>query len=62
MDIAGKQQLASDHACSPCSPKHSAAGGQRRARLVMEECPLTCEAQANDAAKELMDKVLRRRN
>ncbi|EDL00028.1 raftlin-2 isoform 1 [Mus musculus] len=39
------------------SPKHSAAGGQRRARLVMEECPLTCEAQANDAAKELMDKI-----
>ncbi|XP_076788015.1 raftlin-2 isoform X2 [Arvicanthis niloticus] len=38
------------------SPKHSAAGGQRRARLMIEECPLTCETQANDAAKELIDK------
>ncbi|GAB1284975.1 Raftlin-2 [Apodemus speciosus] len=39
------------------SPKHSAAGGQRRARLVMEECPLTPETQASDAAKELIDKI-----
>ncbi|XP_059133925.1 raftlin-2 isoform X1 [Peromyscus eremicus] len=40
------------------SPKHSAApGGPRHARLVMEECPLTYETPANDAAKELMEKV-----
>lgn len=39
------------------SPKHSAAGGQRRARLVMEECPLTPETQAIDTAKELIDKI-----
>lgn len=26
---------------------------------MIEECPLTCETQANDAAKELIDKVLR---
>lgn len=39
------------------SSKHSAAGGQRRARLVIEECPLTGETQGNDSAKELIDKV-----
>lgn len=39
------------------SSKHSAAGGQRRARLVIEECPLTCETPGNDSAKELIDKV-----
>ncbi|CAH6791638.1 Rftn2 [Phodopus roborovskii] len=40
------------------SPKHSAApGGQRHARLVMEECPLTYETQANVAAKELIEKI-----
>ncbi|XP_028621513.1 raftlin-2 isoform X2 [Grammomys surdaster] len=39
------------------SPKHSAAGGQRRARLVIEECLLTCETQSNDSAKELIDKI-----
>lgn len=40
------------------SPKHSAApSGQRRPRLVIEECPLTYETQANDAAKELIEKV-----
>lgn len=55
-------RLPSDRACSPCSPKHSAAGGQRRARLVMEECPLTSETQANDTAKELIDKVLREKD
>lgn len=45
--------------CSHCSPKHSAVPvGQRHARLVMEECPLTYETQTNDAAKELIEKVL----
>ncbi|XP_055473118.1 raftlin-2 [Psammomys obesus] len=40
------------------SPKHSAAAvGQRRARLVMEECPPAYETQANDAAKELIEKI-----
>ncbi|KAL1770628.1 raftlin-2 [Sigmodon hispidus] len=40
------------------SPKHSAApGGQRQAKLVMEECPLMYETQANDAAKELIEKI-----
>ncbi|XP_045150935.1 raftlin-2 isoform X2 [Echinops telfairi] len=40
------------------SPKHSTApGGQRRARLVIEEFPLTYEMQANDTAKELIGKV-----
>uniref|UniRef100_A0A8C6RUP8 Raftlin family member 2 n=1 Tax=Nannospalax galili TaxID=1026970 RepID=A0A8C6RUP8_NANGA len=40
------------------SPKHSAApSGQRRPRLVIEECPLTYETQANDAAKELIEKA-----
>lgn len=39
------------------SAKHSAAGVQRRARLVIEECPLTCETQGNDSAKELIDKI-----
>ncbi|XP_016051022.1 PREDICTED: raftlin-2 [Miniopterus natalensis] len=41
------------------SPKHSAApSGQRRPRLVIEECPLTYETQTNDVAKELIEKVL----
>lgn len=40
------------------SPKLSAApSGQRRPRLVIEEWPLTCETQANDVAKELIEKV-----
>lgn len=39
------------------SPKHSAEGGQRRARLVIEECPLAYETQAIDATKELIDKI-----
>ncbi|KAL0626538.1 Raftlin-2 [Plecturocebus cupreus] len=40
------------------SPKNSAApSGQRRPRLVIEECPLTSEAQTNDAAKELIEKI-----
>lgn len=40
------------------SPKLSAApSGQRRPRLVIEECPLTYETQANDVAKELIEKV-----
>lgn len=26
---------------------------------MIEECPLTCETQGNDSAKELIDKVLR---
>lgn len=40
------------------STKHSAApGGPRHARLVMEECPLTYETPASDAAKELTEKV-----
>ncbi|ERE83757.1 raftlin-2 [Cricetulus griseus] len=40
------------------SPKHSAVPvGQRHARLVMEECPLTYETQTNDAAKELIEKI-----
>ncbi|KAK2108650.1 hypothetical protein P7K49_013815 [Saguinus oedipus] len=38
-------------------PKNSAApSGQRRPRLVIEECPLTSEAQTNDTAKELIEK------
>nr|XP_005573890.2 raftlin-2 isoform X1 [Macaca fascicularis] len=40
------------------SPKNSAApSGQRRPRLVIEECPLTSEAQTNDTAKELIEKI-----
>ncbi|XP_075385459.1 raftlin-2 isoform X1 [Tenrec ecaudatus] len=40
------------------SPRHSTAPGrQRRARLVIEEFPLTYEMQAHDTAKELIDKV-----
>lgn len=40
------------------SPKHSAApSGQRRPRLVIEECPLTYETQTNDVAKELIEKI-----
>lgn len=40
------------------SPKLSAApSGQRRPRLVIEECPLTHETQANDVAKELIEKI-----
>ncbi|KAH0511661.1 Raftlin-2 [Microtus ochrogaster] len=40
------------------SPKHPAApGGQRHARLVIEECPLPYEIEANNAAKELLEKI-----
>ncbi|XP_066088845.1 raftlin-2 isoform X1 [Saccopteryx bilineata] len=40
------------------SPKHPAApGGQRRPRLVIEECPLAYEKQTNDIAKELIEKI-----
>nr|XP_045003146.1 raftlin-2 [Jaculus jaculus] len=40
------------------SSKHSAApSGQRRPRLVIEECPLVNETQANDTAKELLEKI-----
>lgn len=40
------------------SPKHPAApSGQRRPRLVIEECPLTYETQTNDIAKELIEKI-----
>lgn len=40
------------------SPKHSAApSGQRRPRLVIEECPLTYETQTNDVPKELIEKI-----
>lgn len=40
------------------SSKHSAApSGQRRPRLVIEECPLTYETQTNDVAKELIEKI-----
>ncbi|XP_025768279.1 raftlin-2 [Puma concolor] len=40
------------------SLKHSAASsGQRRPRLVIEECPLTYETQTNDIAKELIEKI-----
>ncbi|XP_037023481.2 raftlin-2 [Artibeus jamaicensis] len=40
------------------SPKHSSApSGQRRPRLVIEECPLTYETQTNDVAKELIEKI-----
>ncbi|XP_017724802.1 PREDICTED: raftlin-2 isoform X2 [Rhinopithecus bieti] len=40
------------------SPKNSAApSGQRRPRLVIEECPLTSEGQTNDTAKELIEKI-----
>lgn len=40
------------------SPKLSAApSGQRRPRLVIEECPLMHETQANDVAKELIEKI-----
>ncbi|XP_045054361.1 raftlin-2 isoform X2 [Desmodus rotundus] len=40
------------------SPKHSAApSGERRPRLVIEECPLTYETQTNDIAKELIEKI-----
>ncbi|XP_022270881.2 raftlin-2 isoform X1 [Canis lupus baileyi] len=40
------------------SPKHSAVpSGQRRPRLVIEECPLTYETQTNDIAKELIEKI-----
>ncbi|XP_029790008.1 raftlin-2 [Suricata suricatta] len=31
--------------------------GQRRPRLVIEECPLTYETQTNDIAKELIEKI-----
>ncbi|XP_026644636.1 raftlin-2 [Microtus ochrogaster] len=40
------------------SPKHPAApGGQRHARLVIEECPLPYETETNNAAKELVEKI-----
>ncbi|XP_045414755.1 raftlin-2 [Lemur catta] len=40
------------------SPKHSAApSGQRRPRLLIEECPLIYETQTNDIAKELIEKI-----
>lgn len=40
------------------SPKLSAApSGQRRPRLVIEECPLMHETQADDIAKELIEKI-----
>ncbi|XP_055967617.1 raftlin-2 [Sorex fumeus] len=40
------------------SPNLSAAlSGQRRPRLVIEECPLTYEKQANEVAKELIEKI-----
>ncbi|XP_036110437.1 raftlin-2 [Molossus molossus] len=40
------------------SAKHSAVpSGQRRPRLVIEECPLTYETQTNDVAKELIEKI-----
>lgn len=40
------------------SPKHPATpSGQRRPRLVIEECPLTYETQTNDVAKELIEKI-----
>ncbi|XP_008585643.1 PREDICTED: raftlin-2 [Galeopterus variegatus] len=40
------------------SLKHSAApNGQRRPKLVIEECPLTHETQTNDVAKELIEKI-----
>ncbi|KAM9085943.1 raftlin-2 [Megaptera novaeangliae] len=40
------------------STKHSTApSGQRRPRLVIEECPLTFETQTNDVAKELIEKI-----
>ncbi|XP_062057243.1 raftlin-2 [Lepus europaeus] len=40
------------------SPKHPAApSGQKRPRLVIEECPLTYETQTNDVAKELIEKI-----
>uniref|UniRef100_A0A8C5JZ74 Raftlin family member 2 n=1 Tax=Jaculus jaculus TaxID=51337 RepID=A0A8C5JZ74_JACJA len=40
------------------SSKHSAApSGQRRPRLVIEECPLVNETQGNDTAKELLEKI-----
>nr|XP_010970209.1 raftlin-2 isoform X1 [Camelus bactrianus] len=40
------------------STKHSTApSGQRRPRLVIEECPLTYETQTNDVAKELIEKI-----
>ncbi|KAB0361706.1 hypothetical protein FD754_005862 [Muntiacus muntjak] len=40
------------------STKHSTApSGQRRPRLVIEECPLTYETQTNDVTKELIEKV-----
>ncbi|CAO2616068.1 Rftn2 [Lemmus lemmus] len=40
------------------SPKQSAApGGQRHARLVIEECPLPYETETNNAAKELIEKI-----
>lgn len=58
--LAESQQLASNDEHILCfSPKHSAApSGQRRPRLVIEECPLTYETQTNDIAKELIEKVL----
>ncbi|XP_006862068.1 PREDICTED: raftlin-2 [Chrysochloris asiatica] len=40
------------------SPKYSTAlSGQRRAKLVVEEFPLTYDMQANDIAKELIEKI-----
>ena len=59
--LAENQQLASNHKHILCySTKHSTApSGQRRPRLVIEECPLTFETQTNDVAKELIEKVLK---
>lgn len=58
--LAENDQLTSNHEYILCySPKHSAVpSGQRRPRLVIEECPLTYETQTNDIAKELIEKVL----
>lgn len=40
------------------NPKHPAApGGQRHARLVIEECPLPSETETNNTAKELIEKI-----
>ncbi|KAF0873014.1 raftlin-2 isoform X1 [Crocuta crocuta] len=37
--------------------KSAVPSGQRRPRLVIEECPLTYETQTNDIAKELIEKI-----
>lgn len=45
---------------SCCSQKQAAPRAQRHPRLVIEECPLTCDTLTNEVVKELLEKVTER--